>query len=357
MTFGSRLVSLVAAALLLGFAAPAWSQDVFHGNDNNDDDPRQQSGLPGPGDDNGLFLRRPRGLHYCPRDHGYYRDSRTCGRLEGQDLQPPPAMADDAALVSTCGTILQQNGNFRNSISCKSGRVTGFCEQYGASDPECPAIMAQLRREVPNLGGLTYDGSRSISSCQHNPRSAGCKSVTRQPDPDLTENGQSTGPASRVPNPPAGAILATLESCLSRKLTYYRPPDNRQSDGVIVPVLYGGALYYSPRIMANLPLAERAFRLEAAVARNVQEQHDRQFGVRDSSADPRFQIHQIVGYLYHCLMNAGLVPEPENNSPDDPRLLYKEYLGPGADSDARVDEFDVGFRGDPVVPESLKSGR
>lgn len=234
VTFGSRLFSLVGAALLFGLAAPAWSQEVFHGNDNNNKDPRQQSGLQGPGDDNGLFLRRPHGLHFCPRDHGYYRDSRTCGRLEAQDLQPPPAMADDASLVSTCGTILQQNGNFRNSISCKSGRVTGFCEQYGASDPECPAIMAQLRREVPNLGGLTYDGSRSVSPCQHNPRSTGCRGETRPTShpPYYGAKNLSRTPLGQIsPDQPATLpiglenIAQGIDACFKRYLPEYKSPD------------------------------------------------------------------------------------------------------------------------------------
>ena len=93
LTFGSRLISLAVAALLFGLTAPAWSQDVFNGNGNNNDGARQQSGDPDPVIDNTLFLRRNPplpGLKYCPQDHGYYYDSRLCGHLEEQGRQPPP---------------------------------------------------------------------------------------------------------------------------------------------------------------------------------------------------------------------------------------------------------------------------
>ena len=305
VTFGSRLFSLAAAALLFGLAEPAWSQEVFNGNDNNNDDPRQQSGLPGPGDDNGLVLRRPRGLHYCPRDHGYYRDSRTCGRLEGQDLQPPPAMADDAALVSTCGTILQQNGNFRNSLSCKSGRVTGFCEQFGASDPECPAIIAQLRREVPNLGGLSYDGARPISPCRHDPRSASCQGGGRspvrhsggEPLPGGASKNLTRGP-KRMPEmdpPPASLsqIINGVDDCFTKADPRYRPPD--WSNFILDhSVGFGLNGRYNTTIDA-INLADERLIQTFPLRRGLSMDHDIAQG-------------ELAGWIFHCLGSHKIMP-------------------------------------------------
>jgi len=143
-----------------------------------------------------------------------------------------------------------------------------------------------------------------------------------------------------VPTPPPQGpdnvdLANAMMGCLQSKLPYYR------------------AMYAGP-VAASVPPGQSvemsAFAIATTLAANAVDQHDRLYGY---SSSPTAAAREVVGYLDHCAMDAGLVPTPFNNSPSDPRILYGQFLGGQSSMSPAVEDFSRGFTGWPLTPLPL----
>ncbi len=157
------MISGLLTALLVGLAAPGWSQDVFGGNGNQQGGTQQKSGDSGVGVDNALFLRRnppQSGVKYCPQDHGYYYDARLCGHLENQGRQPPQAINPNPCqpggrgsydwrnnpkgtqVPPDCATYMAR----RNRLERRGQAGRRYTQGDGLDDRQRAAVLSQYRR-------------------------------------------------------------------------------------------------------------------------------------------------------------------------------------------------------------------
>jgi hypothetical protein len=187
----------------------------------------------------------------------------------------------------------------------------------------------------------------NASRCQHNPELTVCTTTTT-----TTTDGGPPGskgvtlvPLSHpVKPPPSKTKLAAptnlpqfdraMSACLAAKVPYLPQPT-------------GPAPAWAP---AQLPSEAQIFKEETAMALQAQAAHDAKYNGNEYNAAEAQDY--MVGWLDHCLLNAGLQQDYTNNSPDDPRVQYAQYLGVPL-TDRRVSLFSNGYSENTLPPLPL----
>ena len=89
---------------------------------------------------------------------------------------------------------------------------------------------------------------------------------------------------------------------------------------------------------------------ESAIAAQAQAAHDSKFG--PGQFVPTDAQDYLVGWLDHCLLNAGLEQNYKNNSLEDPRTQYAIFLGIST-LDHRIESFSYGYSEEMLPPLPL----
>ena len=237
---------------------------------------------------------------------------------------------DDQALVETCDTVLQQNRNFHNWPSCLSLRVVDFCKQFAGEHPECVAIVAELKEEVPNIGSLTRDGSRPVPRCRHNPQLAGCKNITVTRDPAPINDGGSDAPIS------LSALMDAVDQCFATSDPRYKRPDWNRF------VLDSSFRRHGARENFDLSFQAIEFASEQPIG---------SFPLRRNvSMDKDLMRARLVGWIARCLGERNLLPILDSSQPYDEFLLRDERVRrDSARADELALEFGSGYRHHPQI--------
>jgi len=161
-------------------------------------------------------------------------------------------------------------------------------------------------------------------------------------------------PAAPTPSSPPNmeAIDKAMSNCLSGKLPYF----TQQS---VQPSFMEEAMYSAPpsaksKPFAQLPRESQIFLEETAMALQALSEHDSKYP-RNPDYTPATAQDSVVGYLDHCLTQAGLMPEGDDGTPEDPRNQYARFLGSGV-GDPRIAKFATAYNlpwiPGPLLPQS-----
>jgi hypothetical protein len=139
------------------------------------------------------------------------------------------------------------------------------------------------------------------------------------------------------------AIDKAMSACLSRKFPWLQ--------GITVqPAFLEKARASVLPGLRTTPAETQIMLEETAMALQAQAVHDAKYGSNEyKPADAR---DYMVGWLDHCLLNAGLQQDATNNSPDDPRAVYAKFLGVPI-GDRQIDFFAEGYQQDVLAPLPL----
>jgi hypothetical protein len=253
-----------------------------------------------------------------------------------------------------CGPWYGYNNFLRSTLD----HYAGNCEFHNGNQLWCHQRQPGMCN--PDLGGLPEEplvdtGVRYDANCQFQcdrTVAPGSKGLIVQPVTSAPKGG----------DPVDARLIENINRCFSTvhyypPVSYYLNPrvskrtSQSSSDR---PVSYAnGTLVYDPAVLDRQPLATKVFLLAHAMAQHAQILHYQKFGPDPGSNSYVNDEDTIVGFVDRCLMDKGLISMPENNSPEDPRILYGEFLGDRSQNSARVDNFSRGFQGWPLFPLSL----
>jgi hypothetical protein len=142
-----------------------------------------------------------------------------------------------------------------------------------------------------------------------------------------------------------------MNSCLRAKLPYM-PIFLPQAPSMSQALKIAQATVPPSTPMAQVPFRSQLFILETAAALQAQAYHDSEYGPgQSSSVNPAVSNDYLVGWLDHCLANAGIAPQSSNEA--NPGADYAAFLGTNM-QDARVFAFGTGYAWDVVAPVSLQ---
>ncbi len=165
----------------------------------------------------------------------------------------------------------------------------------------------------------------------------GTKGLSRTPVPTKPAPNPGTPTTSAPPN--MGAIDKAMSNCLSKKLPYFAQQG-------VQPTFMEEAMYTAPpsaksKPFAQLPGESQIFLEETAMAMQALSEHDSKYPRNPDYTAGKAQ-DDIVGYLDHCLTQAGLMPEGDDGTPEEPRYQYARFLGVGI-GDPRIAIFESGY--------------
>jgi hypothetical protein len=192
-------------------------------------------------------------------------------------------------------------------------------------------------------------GPGGYDYCANPTQPAGCVCQKQQPPGpkglDRVNLPPDTPPA---PAPNIPAIVKAMSTCLSAKLPYMGlqsvQPANLQLALASAPASVRSVPF------ASLPAESQIILEETAMSIQAQAVHDQKYGApKYNAADER---DYMVGWLDHCLFNAGLQQDYSDNSPNDPRLVYSGFLDISL-NDRRVNMFSSGYHDDVLPPLPL----
>lgn len=147
---------------------------------------------------------RPPAGSNTDRTHGGDSGSRSMGQGDGDSELAALRRRDDASLVSTCGRVYQQKGNFSGFPSCLSFRAADYCND-NRGEPACVAIIAQLQACKP-----VYDPNQ----CNGAGTSAGSRPVVRRNNPTAIPPLQRQTP--KFDQGPAKPLFGNADSTVLR---------------------------------------------------------------------------------------------------------------------------------------------
>jgi hypothetical protein len=153
-------------------------------------------------------------------------------------------------------------------------------------------------------------------------------------------------PPAPQPKPPPTPSLTTIDNamnaCLKAVVPYWRAES-------VEPNYLAMARQYVGK--GNVTSTALTFMDEIAMGLQAQAARASQYG-GSNSYNQADATDYMVGWLDHCLYRGGLVPKSQNLSPNDPRLLYSQFLGVPL-SDRRIDIFEQGWGDDALAPLPL----
>jgi len=228
--------------------------------------------------------------------------------------------------------------------SSSSGGGPGPAPRGGGSPTPGPPLQsgASANPCLPfGPGGYDY--------CANPTQPAGCVCSKQQPPgpKSLTRvNLPPDTPPAPAPNIPA--IVKAMSTCLSAKLPYMGPQSVQPANLQLALASAPASVRSMP--FASLPAESQIILEETAMSIQAQAVHDQKYGPpKSNAADGR---DYMVGWLDHCLFNAGLQQDYSNNSPNDPRLVYSDFLDISL-NDHRVNMFSSGYHDDVLPPLPL----
>jgi hypothetical protein len=249
-----------------------------------------------------------------------------CTRQSGSGPYIPPPNTQSSSgpppvTGSNPGPPLRSTGSLIPGPPLQGGAVANPCQPFGpggydyCANPTQPAGCVCTKQQPPGPKGLNR--------------------VEAPPPPPVT---------AKTPGPNIPAIVKAMSTCLSAKLPYMGPqtvqPANLQKALASAPASARATPF------ASLPAESQIILEETAMAIQAQAVHDQKYGpTKYNTANAQ---NYMVGWLDHCLFTAGLQQDYSNNSPEDPRTVYSDFLDTSI-SDVRVQSFSKGY-GEDVLP-------
>jgi len=224
----------------------------------------------------------------------------------------------------------------------------------GASPRPGPGGTANPTPGPPLQSGASVNpcqpfGPGGYDYCANPTQPAGCVCSKQQPPgpKNLSRvNLPPDTPPAPAPNIPA--IVKAMSTCLSAKLSYMGPQSVQPANLQLALASAPASVRSVP--FASLPAESQIILEETAMSIQAQAVHDQKYGPpKSNAADGR---DYMVGWLDHCLFNAGLQQDYSNNSPNDPRLVYSDFLDISL-NDHRVNMFSSGYHDDVLPPLPL----
>jgi hypothetical protein len=201
-------------------------------------------------------------------------------------------------------------------------------QNQGPPKPTARAAPASQSSACQPFGPGGYDYCANPAGTQP----AGCvcgkqgsKGMYREPAPPQPAP-KPTSPANMT------AIDKAMNSCMSEVVPYWHV-ENVQPEYLAAADNYAGE-NHATTIAATI-------REEIAMALQAQAARASQYGAKNAY-NQTDATDYMVGWLDHCLYTARLVPKSSNLSPNDPRLLYSQFLGVSL-NDRRIDIFGQGW--------------
>ena len=123
-------------------------------------------------------------------------------------------------------------------------------------------------------------------------------------------------------------MMAGIDRCLYQhsSLSYYRTPDLRTYGGRATYQRSSSTVFFNPDFLDQQRPYPKAFWLAAVYGAHVANLEQTRFGVTRPERQRLGIGDYVAGFIAKCLARNGFLPIMTNNSPDDPRLQYGDFL-------------------------------